>query len=223
MILPTPERPSEELQELHRLRGHGEYASWCEFCVRGQARDDPHRRQTLEEKTAAKPRLEFDFAFLSCEVDVVEKHEDAEVALLAGIDCSSGCGLLLCLPNKAITEYVIQSAVCFVDELGLQEVVVASDNEPVCNKLLVKIRDRRVKPTLVRFAPRYSPQSKGTVEGYIGFVRENPNDDAGAGGAARAAGNASASDLRVVGEACGVLPDAVPRESQRENALRGRF
>ena len=39
-----PEKPSEEEIEKHMASGHAVYRSWCEFCVRGQSKSDPHKR-----------------------------------------------------------------------------------------------------------------------------------------------------------------------------------
>ena len=87
------------------------------------------------------------------------------------MDRASGAGLCLQLPDKVVTDYVINSVVAFIDGLGHDVVTVSSDNEPVCHQVLAKVKDKRVKTTHVKFAPRYSSQSKGAVESYIGHIQ----------------------------------------------------
>ncbi len=46
----VPPRPSQELVDAHILGGHAVYAAWCEDCIAGHGREDPHRRSTGDER-----------------------------------------------------------------------------------------------------------------------------------------------------------------------------
>ena len=48
-ILPGPVRPSE-VERQHHLVNHLPPAPWCELCVMGLGKDDPHLRSDLREK-----------------------------------------------------------------------------------------------------------------------------------------------------------------------------
>ena len=61
------EKPSREEVEDHE-RTHLPFRNWCEHCVRGRAKNDPH--QALgEEKACGTPKVSLDYAYLK------EKHE----------------------------------------------------------------------------------------------------------------------------------------------------
>ncbi len=50
----APKMPTPKEVEDHELT-HCPYRSWCEHCVRGQAKDDQHRTVKGPEKDTAKP------------------------------------------------------------------------------------------------------------------------------------------------------------------------
>ena len=84
------------------------------------------------------------------------------------LDRGCSMSMSLQLPNKKVTKYVIQEVVEFLNMLCYEEVVLKSDSEPVCKVLLENVRSARSpKKTHIKFAPRYSSQSKGAVENYI--------------------------------------------------------
>ena len=59
LVMPVKsDKPTEEEMVEHR-KTHLPYRSWCEECVAGKGRVDPHRRQEFEED--AKPILELDY------------------------------------------------------------------------------------------------------------------------------------------------------------------
>ena len=70
------DKPTEREMVEHR-KTHLPYRSWCEECVAGKGRDDPQRRQELEDD--AKPILELDYFFVKTS-DV----DDKLVTVLAG-------------------------------------------------------------------------------------------------------------------------------------------
>eukprot|EP00971_Amphidinium_carterae_P220449 4376265-Amphidinium_carterae.1 len=93
--------------------------------------------------------------------------ESAKAVVLAVVDTVSQLGKLIQLPDKKTTDYVVFSVVNIIDSLCVQRVVLRSDNEEACKTLGAKVKAKRVQHTDVTYAPRYSSQSKGTVENYI--------------------------------------------------------
>eukprot|EP00971_Amphidinium_carterae_P044042 866611-Amphidinium_carterae.2 len=166
IVLPVPEKPSEAEMEAHISQGHANYAAWCEHCVRGKAKDDGHFRRTIAEKSLRDPVVEFDFMYLGAAYDHTDA-EGADIIILAVVDTVSQLGKLVQLPGKKVTDYVVFSVVNFIDSLGVQRVVLRSDNEEVCKLIGARVKAKRTQHTEVTYAPRYSSQSKGTVENYI--------------------------------------------------------
>ena len=60
----SPTEPSKAEREEHNLH-HCNYRSWCDACVRGQARDDAHGTITGELAESTIPRVTMDYAFLA--------------------------------------------------------------------------------------------------------------------------------------------------------------
>ena len=59
-LLPTPALPSKEEQERHKIT-HTPFAAWCEDCVAGRSRGEPHR-QTQKD---GFDEFEFDYTYYS--------------------------------------------------------------------------------------------------------------------------------------------------------------
>ena len=62
-ILPRPAQPSE-VERQHHLVNHLPPAPWCELCVMGRGKDDPHLRSDLREQGEQLSVIAFDFAFV---------------------------------------------------------------------------------------------------------------------------------------------------------------
>ena len=62
-ILPGPVQPSE-VERQHHMVNHLPPAPWCELCVIGRGKDDPHLRSDLREKGEQLPVIAFDFGFV---------------------------------------------------------------------------------------------------------------------------------------------------------------
>ena len=57
--------PSKEEYDEH-MRTHVPFRSWCEFCVKGKAKADPHRRGTAEKSRIEErgiPTIGIDYTF----------------------------------------------------------------------------------------------------------------------------------------------------------------
>eukprot|EP00971_Amphidinium_carterae_P326622 6457524-Amphidinium_carterae.1 len=90
--------------------------------------------------------------FLTAELDVIDKIDNAELAALVLLDTVSQLGKVVPLPSKKVTEYVVKSAVGFIDNLGIQQVTLRSDNEEACKLLGQKIQEQRTKPTRLTYS-----------------------------------------------------------------------
>ena len=71
----TPAQPTQAEREEHELT-HFPYRSWCDHCVRGRAKDDPHRTVKGQFGESSIPRVILDYCFLS--EDVQQPTQDKE-------------------------------------------------------------------------------------------------------------------------------------------------
>ena len=148
LVISTPQTPARDMTEAHQATGHAQFEDWCEFRVRTQAPEDDHPRQSLVDLLSGVPEVELDYFFMASEADRIELVEEtkAEVTLLAMLDRGCSMSMSLQLPNKKVTKHVIQEVVEFLNMLCYEEVVLKSDNEPVCKVLLESVRSARSGP-----------------------------------------------------------------------------
>ena len=69
--------------------------------------------------------------------------------------------------NKGATEYLVRAVLKFLNYLGYAEAITRSDGEPAIKTLQEEVARRRRQEgakTVVRFAPRGSSQSMGSIE-----------------------------------------------------------
>ena len=86
-VLPGPTQPSE-VERQHHLVNHLPPAPWCELCVMGRGKDDPHLRGDLREKREQLPVIAFDFAFVkttSTDGETGQKYATTLVAVDADL------------------------------------------------------------------------------------------------------------------------------------------
>ena len=58
-----PVRPTVKEVEEHNLT-HMPFRNWCIFCVKGKAKDDPHRRKVKQEEEQDIPIVSIDYMFM---------------------------------------------------------------------------------------------------------------------------------------------------------------
>ena len=105
------------------------------------------------------PRIEFDFADFGREEDQV-----LPIPSLNAVDVGSESLSATLCPAKALSKYLVETILAFVEALGHNVVKLHSDQEPVLVQLLKAVQSRRVERTLVRHGPRASHQSQGKIE-----------------------------------------------------------
>ena len=63
-VLRGPPRVSRQEREEHELT-HVPYRSWCPYCVKGRARNTPHRRAVGQGRSEATPKVSMDYFYMS--------------------------------------------------------------------------------------------------------------------------------------------------------------
>ena len=93
----SPIRPTRKEFEEHAV-SHFPFRSWCEACVRGKAKANPHRKIDHTDETT--PVVTVDYCFMNSRTDdVVWTRRLMHQFLLSEIDGRS-IFLLMCCPTK---------------------------------------------------------------------------------------------------------------------------
>lgn len=155
---PVPILPDQETQGRHALT-HTPFRSWCNWCVRGKANEQPHEQTDGEEDMA--PVVGMDLMFQN-------KKEDSKLSTaLNAVDHNTSAEAIVPMPNKAgaSQDYTAASVIEFLDnELCYDKVIIQSDTEPSLKVIVAQVKEKRVRPTTLRESPRYSHASQGKVE-----------------------------------------------------------
>ena len=81
-ILPGPVQPSD-VERQHHMVNHLPPAPWCELCVMGRGKDDPHLRSDLREKGEQLPVIAFYFGFVKTTSAGGETEQKCATTLVA--------------------------------------------------------------------------------------------------------------------------------------------
>ena len=158
-----PSQPSKEEVEEHE-KSHVPYRSWCRHCVRGGAKDMPHRK--CEEKVTI-PEVHADFIFMG-----EEEHPRETVAILIMRDRTTKMSLATALPSKSTGTFAAERAWCFLREIGLGkgDMVLKADQESAIQAILKDVEklrgENKAGRTIMEASPVGSHQSNGIIERY---------------------------------------------------------
>ncbi len=132
--LPEPRTPTEEEKQAHRLTGHMPLAAWCPSCVKGRAKDAPHRKQGAHQE--AQPIIQLDYHELGGSNDGAHCNLKGLVA----IDTTSGAILTVPVQKKGSSDlYAVESVCHWLKEFGYPRIVIRSDNEPSIRDFVGKV------------------------------------------------------------------------------------
>eukprot|EP00971_Amphidinium_carterae_P205498 4078495-Amphidinium_carterae.2 len=176
-VLEAPKEPTPMERELHNAT-HTPPAKWCEYCVMGRGREDPHFR-TGATASREVPVVELDYCFMNAEGLSVEEQAQASFVILVGVDCSTGYPMAVASTEKTPSKHLSRCVVTFLQRVhGMGQVTLRVDTEPATLKLVEDIIKERGNNTQVEKAktgeertPRYSSSSKGTVENMCKVVQ----------------------------------------------------
>ena len=154
-ILLGPIQPSEVVRE-HHMVDHLPPAPWCELCVMGRGKDDPHLRCDLGEKGEQLPVIAFDFAFVKTTSASGETEQKYATTLVA-VDADLFFVKVILLLGKETTDYSATGLIKFIEGFFHKHVRLRCDGEPVAlaNKM------KNMAGDLVKFetTPKHSSAS----------------------------------------------------------------
>ena len=173
--LTTPELPSREIIEAHRV-DHWPPRSWCDECNEGHGREWAHGRS--EHKVAI---ISMDYAFMTRKGPLVIEGEDGWddpdcLKILVVKDSKSGSVFAHAVVKKGIDDkrFAVDMVVRDVLWLGYPQVLLKSDNEPAIVKLLQEaLGVLKVNGTQAgeEHPPPYDSQANGAVESAVRQVK----------------------------------------------------
>ncbi|CAE7522738.1 unnamed protein product [Symbiodinium sp. CCMP2592] len=163
--LRAPRNPTAQERAEHELT-HTPYQAWCEKCVEGKAREDPHRRREPSDDPVT-PLVTMDYQFYSR--DGKEVEEEASLATVLNLtDRATGWTLSAPVAHKGHRHAAYAAGLVeqFVDRLGYDKFTLQADQENAIASVARAVH-RRLGAARVRLrdAPRGSHQSQGSVEG----------------------------------------------------------
>ena len=174
--VPVPQMPDTEEVERHLIT-HIPPAPWCEYCARGHASDEPHRRHTVDQKLVDN-HVELDYSFLKTDTGHQLGRTLRGEQRHSALDCRQwrwyGIGLEHSRKESRDAIYVVRVITSFITQLGYTTVKLRSDNEPAIKKVVAKIaaalREGKAPGAaglkiIFEEVPRYSSQSLG----HMGF------------------------------------------------------
>ena len=156
-----PQYPSDAERLAHELH-HLPFRSWCQFCVKGRARDDPHKVQGSEKSTV--PVVSLDYCFLNR-----DDEQDTATVLVMNLRPHGAAGAVQ-VPNKGASEFAVDSVLHHLDLWAVTEVVLKTDQENSILAVVAEVKKRRAHPTSVEMSPKGSHQSKGPAEQEVGRI-----------------------------------------------------
>ena len=146
----SPAEPSQAERDEHDLT-HCTYRSWCDACVRGQAKDDAHSTVPAEYSESSIPRVTMDYAFLT-ESGRTKAEEDAELTakmymtILVLVESMCRSVWTYAVESKGASEMWLESQILEdFDTIGLtnEKLIIKADQEASITevqKMLVKSR-----------------------------------------------------------------------------------
>ena len=138
-MVTSPRTPTQRERDEHDLT-HCPPRSWCDHCVRGQAKDDPHRLVCEPcYKDSSVTRISMDYAFLKEDTTVKETEHDesvlARMSMTILVMTETLCGSIwgYAVESKGATEMWIADQVAEdLQTVGItqERVIVKADQEP---------------------------------------------------------------------------------------------
>ena len=131
-------------------------AAWCELCVMGRGKDDPHLRGDVREKGEQLLVIAFDFAFVKTTSASGETEQKYATTLVA-VDADLFSMKVIPLLGKETTDYSATGLIKFIEGFFHKHVRLRCDGEPATVALANKVKN--MAGDLVKFetTPKHSP------------------------------------------------------------------
>ena len=155
-----PNEPTEAERLAHN-RTHIPFADWCESCVRGRGRDDPHRARQDHVEGNPIPVVQCDYFFFKAE------KEDIVCKAISAIDSVYNRTMALECEFKGLSDQAVPKHLKeYLKSLGFEKAQVQGDPEGALNNVL----DRAIDG-LSGWTRRQSPRTNQHMGVWNGSMR----------------------------------------------------
>ena len=155
-----PAMPTAEERQKHDI-AHLPPRPWCPICVEARAIEDPHKRQSAEQKLEGLPSVSVDY----CEIgENPDDTEDRQVCLVARDKWTTSTWARLVSCKGRGDDTVVKELLKFTEELGYDEMELKGDGEPALVDIMKNLKEIRRHVTKLRNPPAHDPQSNGLAE-----------------------------------------------------------
>ena len=177
-----PVRPSVKEVEEHNLT-HMPFRNWCIFCVKGKAKDDPHKRKIKQDEEQDIPIVSIDYMFMESREARLrrkelnrrrggnENEEDKGMPILVLKDSRTKVALSRVVPHKGRDQYAIERLQQDIANLGYKKLILKSDNEIAIIALKQAVKRERDQDIILEESPEYDSMGNGEVERSIQEVQ----------------------------------------------------
>ena len=161
---PALELPPAEVQQAHDLV-HLPYQPWCQLCVQGKGRDQPHRRIADDAEAADQPTVvQIDYGYIGSLAD--RRPSPILIAMTSRLAAGFAC---VARRKGRSDPYPVSAFLHWLDEIGLHSSIrLRSDGEPsliaVCREIAVRRAGGPDARTLLETTPVGSHGSNGAVD-----------------------------------------------------------
>jgi hypothetical protein len=168
-----PCMPSKEEVTTHE-RTHLPFRNWCQHCVRGRARDDPHIKQDPDRERGVV-KLSVDYMFMHEKESAggrpaAVQGEGLPIVILKGSPNKEIFSFAV--PNKGDSEYAVRRLSQDIGKiLGYKKFIFKGDQEPALRVLMDRVAALVGDQVIQEASPVGDSQANGDVENPVQLVR----------------------------------------------------
>ena len=158
-------KPSQEEVDRHELT-HLPFRSWCQHCVFGRAKNDPHFASKGPESEGVSDisTVSLDYMYLDEKGNVREEIVEGKGnPIIVVHDSTSKRIFSAALLQKGDNDYAVKKVVNWIHSLGYKRIILKGDQEPA----LVTLRERIKTLFKGEIVPESSPVGESSSNGAI--------------------------------------------------------
>ena len=122
-----PKMPTQQEIDEH-CATHVPFRDWCEYCVHGKAKDDPHYR-AKKDREIMVPEIDIDYMWLKGKFPFMDKEESGQPIMIVK-DRETKFKRAVMIPAKGVEAYAVKTLVNDLQRLfGYSQIVLTSDQE----------------------------------------------------------------------------------------------
>ena len=168
-----PQMPTQKEIDEH-CATHVPFRDWCEFCVHGKAKDDPHRR-AKKPREILIPEVDIDYMWLKGKFPFSQGgEEDTGMPILIVTDRETKFKQSVMVPSKGVDPYAVKTLTEILTRLyGYDKMILGSDQESTIVALKNSVKkEMRGMDIQMKESPVEEHQANSQVESAVRQVQE---------------------------------------------------